>query len=53
MTAIFTISTTDDNIYEGNETLILRLRSSVDVESNSAGEYDNDSRQRSDSDSVT
>ena len=33
-TAMFTISTTDDNIYEGNETLILRLRSSVDVESN-------------------
>ena len=34
LTARFTISTTDDNSYEGDETLILRLRSSVDVERN-------------------
>ena len=34
LTAMFTISTTDDNIYEGDETLVLRLSSSADVERN-------------------
>ena len=34
LTAMFTISTTDDNIYEGDETLVLSLSSSAEVERN-------------------
>ena len=33
-TAMFTISTTDDDIYEGDETLVLSLSSSAEVERN-------------------
>ena len=34
LTAMFTISTTDDDIYEGDETLVLSLSSSAEVERN-------------------